>query len=129
MNNDILYKNSSGFLGVVKRRTLRAAKYSWQGLRACYEHEEAFRVEIYVAIPLLPLAWMLAGNDLELICLISTLLLVLIVELLNSAIENIVDRAGKEHHELAGRSKDQGSAAVLLSVVVFLGTWLFIGFN
>jgi len=107
---------SRGFL-----RFVDAAKYSTQGLKAAYKHEEAFRQEVWLAIILLPLAFYFADNGIELALLIGSLLLVLIVELLNSAIEAVVDRIGPEIHELAGRAKDIGSAAVsfaLLNVAV-----------
>jgi diacylglycerol kinase (ATP) len=124
---NILNKEISDFLGLLRRRTLGATKYSWQGLRVCYKYEEAFRIEVYAALFLAPLAYFIATTKLELVILIVTLFIVLIVELLNSAIENIVDRVSEEHHHLSGRSKDQGSAAVMLSVIVCIVTWLFIG--
>ncbi len=117
----------SGFFALLKRRLLVATTYSWQGLQACFKHEEAFRVEVFFAILLLPLAFMMASTMVELVLLIGSVLLVLIVELLNSAIEAVVDRIGVETHELAGRAKDQGSAAVMLAMGVFFMTWIFIG--
>tara|TARA_B110000305_G_C19293477_1_gene565365 strand:- start:580 stop:969 length:390 start_codon:yes stop_codon:yes gene_type:complete len=124
---NILHKEISNFFGLFTRRALGATKYSWQGLRACYKYEEAFRVEIYASIFLAPLAYFIASTKLELIILIATLFIVLIAELLNSAIENIVDRVGEDHHHLSGRSKDQGSAAVMLSIIMCIITWLLIG--
>jgi len=117
------------FSELLKRRLLFSARYSWYGLRACFKNEEAFRVEIYITLLLLPCAWIIANTKLELIILIATLFLVLIVELINSAIENVVDRISTEKHQLSGRSKDQASAAVLLSIVICVFTWLLIGFN
>ena len=117
----------SGIFALLKRRLLGATTYSWQGLQACFKHEEAFRVEVFFAILLLPLAFIMASTMVELVLLIGSVLLVLIVELLNSAIEAVVDRIGEEPHELAGRAKDQGSAAVMLAMGVFFITWLLIG--
>lgn len=124
--NDSSTKSQSDFLGLLKRRILRAAKYSWQGLQACFKHEEAFRVEVFFAVLLLPIALLVASTAVELVLLIGSVVLVLLVELLNSAIEAVVDRISEEHHELAGRAKDQGSAAVMLSMGVFVITWLLI---
>jgi diacylglycerol kinase (ATP) len=120
-------KEHSGFFALLKRRLLGATTYSWQGLKACFKHEEAFRVEVFFAILLMPLALVISSTLVELVLLIGSVLLVLIVELLNSAIEAVVDRVGVEPHELAGRAKDQGSAAVMLAMGVFFITWLFIG--
>ena len=118
--------SKSGFLGLLKRRILGASTYSWQGLKACFKHEEAFRVEVLFAVLLLPLALLIAATPVELVLLIGSIVLVLIVELLNSAVEAVVDRIGEEHHELAGRAKDLGSAAVMLSMGLFFVTWLLI---
>lgn len=102
-------------------RCIDAAKFSAQGLKAAYTNEEAFRQETWLAVILTPLAFLFADNGVELALLLGCLILVLIVELLNSAIEAVVDRIGTEIHELSGRAKDIGSAAVsfaLLNVVV-----------
>ena len=119
----------SVFFGFLRRRLSLSARYSLNGLRACFKNEEAFRVEIYIVLLLLPCAWFIANTKLELIILVVTLFLVLIAELFNSAIENIVDRVSTEKHQLSERSKDQASAAVLLSIVICVFTWLLIGFN
>lgn len=121
--------SKSGFLGLLKRRILGASTYSWQGLKACFKHEEAFRVEVAFAVLLVPLALLIAATPVESVLLIGSIVLVLIVELLNSAVEAVVDRIGEEHHELAGRAKDLGSAAVMLSMVLFFVTWLLIGLS
>lgn len=105
------------------RRIVRACGFSKQGFRACYAEEEAFRQEVWALIPLLPLGLWLAETPLERAVLIGSLLMVPIVELLNSAIEANVDRVGTEHHELSGRAKDIASAAVFLSVVFALVVW------
>lgn len=121
--------SKSDFLGLLKRRILGASTYSWQGLKACFKHEEAFRVEVAFAVLLVPLALLIAATPVESVLLIGSIVLVLIVELLNSAVEAVVDRIGEEHHELAGRAKDLGSAAVMLSMVLFFVTWLLIGLS
>ena len=117
------------FLALLKRRVVGGFTYSRQGLMSCFKHEEAFRVEVITAAVLMPLAMLLAESGIELILLLGSLMLVLIVELLNSAVEAVVDRVGEEHHELSGRAKDQGSAAVMLSMGLWLLTWLIIAFN
>lgn len=116
----------SSLLELLKRRIMVASTYSWQGLKACFEHEEAFRVEVFFAALLLPLAFIIAETSVELVLLIGSVVLVLIVELLNSAIESVVDRISGEQHELAGRAKDQGSAAVMLSMGLLGLTWLLV---
>ena len=95
-----------------------------KGLTAAYRHEAAFRQEVWLACVLIPLAVWLGDNWTETILLIGSLLLLLIVELLNSAIEAVVDRVGEEIHELSGRAKDMGSAAVFLTMVLVCLTWL-----
>lgn len=98
-------------------RVIHAARYSWQGLQAAFKHEAAFRQELALAVILIPLAVWMTKDPLELSFLVGSLFLILIVELVNSAIEAIVDRFGGEHHELSGRAKDIGSAAVLISLL------------
>ncbi|MFM2120174.1 MAG: hypothetical protein RL722_1642 [Pseudomonadota bacterium] len=105
-------------------RVLHAAGYSWAGLRSGYRHESAFRQEVWLFALALPLALWLGRTGLERLLLIASLWLVLIVELLNSAVEAAVDRISYDHHELAGRAKDYGSAAVLLSLGLAAATWL-----
>ena len=100
-----------------------AAEYSKRGLRAAWQHESAFRQECMLGILMLPLAFLLGQNLAQTALLIAVCFLVLIVELLNSAIEAVVDRVGHEHHELAGRAKDMGSAAVALSLFLVWVTW------
>ncbi|MGE3774443.1 MAG: diacylglycerol kinase [Gammaproteobacteria bacterium] len=104
-------------------RLWKACGYSLQGFRAAWRHEAAFRQELTIAVLLLPAAGWLARDALEFALLVATLLLVLVVELLNSGIEAIVDRVGTERHELSGRAKDLGSAAVLLSLVMAVVVW------
>ena len=105
------------------RRIFRAARYSSQGLKHAWRHEAAFRQEVGITIILVPAALWLGTTPLERWLLIASCGLVLIVELLNSAVEATVDRFGGERHELSGRAKDMGSAAVFLSLAIVLVTW------
>ena len=100
-----------------------------QGLKAAYKHEEAFRQESIALLFAIPLGIWLGEGAVETILLIGSVLLVLIVELINSAIEATVDRFGGEHHELSGRAKDMGSAAVLVTTVLAAMVWLLIIFT
>jgi diacylglycerol kinase (ATP) len=105
------------------RRIFRAARYSSQGLKHAWRHEAAFRQEVGITVILVPAALWLGTTPLERWLLIASCGLVLIVELLNSAVEATVDRFGGERHELSGRAKDMGSAAVFLSLAIVLATW------
>jgi len=105
------------------RRIVAAARYSLQGFRFAWRNEAAFRQELLLAVLLVPASFWLGRNALEIAMLVATCLFVLIVELVNSAIEAIVDRVGREHHELAGAAKDLGSAAVLLSLLLLGVVW------
>ncbi len=105
------------------RRILRATGFSAQGLAAAWKHEAAFRQETVLLIILIPTALWLGETVLVRALLIAVCLLVLIVELFNSAIEAAIDRHGEEQHELSGRAKDMGSAAVLISLVIVLLVW------
>lgn len=105
------------------KRFYYATRYSIKGIKAAYVTEPAFRYEIWAAVVLLPGAFWLAESGLQLGLLISSLLLVLIMELLNTAIEAVVDRTGTEFNTLAGFAKDLGSAAVLFSLVITLLLW------
>lgn len=105
------------------RRILKATAYSAQGFALAWRHEAAFRQEVALAVVLVPAAMWLGRTAFERAALIGVLLVVLITELLNSAIEAAVDRIGDEHHELAGRAKDYGSAAVFISLVLVLLVW------
>ncbi len=107
-------------------RIVDAAGYSWKGLCAAYTHEAAFRQELFLLLVLAPIAIWLGEDGSDYALLIGVLLLVLIVELLNSAIEAVVDRIGPEHHELAGRAKDIGSAAVFVALTNAALTWFFV---
>jgi diacylglycerol kinase (ATP) len=105
-------------------RIIDATGYSLQGLKACYRNEAAFRQEVLLVLLLAPLSFWVADNAVEWILLVGPLFVLLIVELLNSAVEAIVDRIGNERHELSGRAKDMGSAAVLLSLLLIAATWI-----
>ena len=118
---------SQGTTGLA--RILIASKYSWNGLKAAFANEAAFRQEIFLAIILIPLALYLGENGFERALLISVVVLILIIELVNSAIEAIVDRVSSEQHELSGRAKDVGSAAVLLSLINAAVVWCLVLIN
>lgn len=107
---------------------LRAVAYSWAGLKAAFCSERAFRQELACAVILLPLAMILGKTGGEKALLSLSVLLVLIIELLNSAIEVLVDRVSPEWHELSGRAKDIGSAAVFLSIAAAIMVWILILF-
>ncbi len=105
------------------RRLWLALGYSLKGLRSAFRYEAAFRQEVLLLLLAVPLAFLVAQTGLQVVLLIGVVLLVLVVELLNSAIENVVDRLGEEFHPLAGRAKDQGSAAVLVALVLAGLVW------
>ncbi|MGC3962303.1 MAG: diacylglycerol kinase [Rhodocyclaceae bacterium] len=113
-----------GKTGVV--RIWNAFHYSLDGLRAAFKHEDAFRQEVLLAIVLIPIAVFSARSGPEKAALIASVLLVLIVELVNSAVEATVDRISLEHHRLAKRAKDIGSASVLLTLLNLAVVWGFI---
>jgi diacylglycerol kinase (ATP) len=105
------------------RRLINAFGYSMHGFKDAFEHEHAFRQEAMLAAVLLPLAFVLEGSGIGRALLVGSVLLVVLVELLNSAIEATVDRISLENHILAKRAKDIGSAAVLLSLVNLAAIW------
>ena len=104
-------------------RLINALRYSLDGFAAAYRHEDAFRQETLLAVVLIPLALFLPATAIGKALMISSVILVLIVELLNSAVEAVVDRVSLERHHLAKRAKDIGSAAVLLALVNVVATW------
>ena len=108
------------------QRIINAFGYSIAGFKACYKHEAAFRQELLALLLLLPLGLWLGQSGVERALLVGSLLLVPLVELLNSGIEAIVDRFGGEIHELSGRAKDIGSAAVFLAIVLAVTVWLLV---
>jgi diacylglycerol kinase (ATP) len=107
-------------------RLIKATGYSLAGLRAAYQNEQAFRQESWLLLILVPLALYLSPDNTERALLIGSWLLVMIVELLNSAIEAVVDRIGPEWHELAGRAKDIASAAVMVALLLAACVWLLV---
>ena len=104
-------------------RAWKAFVWSMQGLRATWQVESSFRLEVYLFVVLAPLTFWLTPSGVERAILIGSMIIVLVIEVLNSAVEAVVDRAGKEHHELAGRAKDMGSAAVFLADMNVLACW------
>ena len=111
------------------KRLYQATCCSLAGLKATYQHERAFREEVWLLILLIPLAFWLGDNNIEYIVLIGSWIIVIVVELLNTAIEAVVDRVGVEHHELSGRAKDAGSAAVMVSIIFALCVWITVIIN
>ncbi len=107
-------------------RLFRAFGWSMSGLKATFVHEAAFRQELLLCVILAPLAFYFGKTGLEKALLLGSLLLILIVELLNSAVEATVDRIGADEHDLSGRAKDMGSAAVFLSLVNAGVIWLLV---
>ena len=110
-----------GYTGL--KRLVKAAGYSARGLRSAWRHESAFRQECSIAFVLTPCAFLLGETLTQTALLIGVCLVVLITELLNSALEAAVDRTGEEFHDLAGRAKDMGSAAVAISLLLVWITW------
>ena len=108
------------------QRAINATRYSLEGLSAATRHESAFRQELLLAAVLVPLGLWLGHDGVERALLAGCVLMVLVVELLNSAVEAVVDRASPEHHELAKRAKDLGSAAVMMSLVAVGAVWLLV---
>ena len=107
-------------------RLIDAFGYSWLGYKAGFKNEAAFREELFLGALLLPAAIIFAESSVELALLIGSLFLVLMVELLNSGIEAVVDRVGHEHHDLSGRAKDLGAAAVMTSLINVIVIWAII---
>jgi diacylglycerol kinase (ATP) len=104
-------------------RILQATRWSIQGLCAAWLHESSFRLEVYLFAVLAPLALWLGDTGVERALLVGSMTLVLSAELLNSAVEAVIERYGAEHHELAGRAKDMGSAAVFVLMMNVLLVW------
>jgi diacylglycerol kinase (ATP) len=115
------YSNNRGLTRIIK-----AFGYSWNGLRSTFRHEEAFRQELLLCLVLIPAAFWLTDVGVERALLIGSLLLILIVELLNSGIEAAIDRVGNEQHKLSERAKDMASAAVLISFINAGAIWLLV---
>lgn len=117
------YKGATGI-----RRILNATRYSYDGLAVAIRHEDAFRQELMLAVVLVPLGLWLGNNGVERALLVGSVLMVLVVELVNSAIEAVVDRVSLEDHELAKRAKDYGSAAVMIALTTTGIVWLLVLF-
>jgi diacylglycerol kinase (ATP) len=111
------------------RRIVNAAFFSLAGLRAAWRYESAFRQETLLGAVLIPAAFWLGETAVERSLLIGSCLLVLIVELLNSGVEAVVDRVGEEQHRLSGQAKDMGSAAVFVSLALVLVVWGLIAWS
>ncbi|MBA4177072.1 MAG: diacylglycerol kinase [Leptothrix sp. (in: Bacteria)] len=118
---DSAYKSRGGV-----GRVFNAMRYSAAGLRAAVRHEAAFRQELLLGVPLLVAAPFLAPGRWQLLAMVASVVLVLIVELLNSAVEALADALSVEHHPLLGRAKDLGSAAVMLSLLCVPLTWALV---
>ena len=110
-------------------RVIRAAGYSSKGLQAAWRNESAFRQECAIGVVLLPCAILLAESWLQLALLVMVCVLVLIAEMMNSALEAVVDRIGTEHNELAGRAKDMASAAVAFAIVLVPIVWAMVALD
>jgi diacylglycerol kinase (ATP) len=115
------YKGKTGL-----KRLVNAFGYSLAGFRAAYKHEDAFRQEVLLAVILIPLAFILPGSLIGKALMIGSVLLVIIVELINSGIEATVDRISLDSHDLAKRAKDIGSAAVLVSLINVVVVWALV---
>lgn len=109
-------------------RIKRATRCSYAGLTVAFRNEEAFRQELLLCLALLPVACWLGHTNVERAFLIGSLIILLIVELLNSAVEAVVDRIGLERHELSGLAKDLGSAAVFMAIVHAVAVWSLVLF-
>ena len=119
MSEESPFKGKTGV-----RRVMNAFHYSMAGLRAAFSYEDAFRQEALLAVVLIPASFLLPVGGLSRALMIASVLLVLIVELLNSAIEAVVDRVSLDHHHLSKRAKDIGSAAVFLALLNVLVVWV-----
>ena len=121
MEGESPFKGKTGM-----RRVINAARYSLEGLAAAARHEDAFRQELILAAVMVPLGLWLGADGVERALLVGSVLMVLVVELLNSAVEATVDRVSLEDHQLAKRAKDIGSAAVMMSLVTVGVVWLLV---
>ena len=121
MDGESPFKGKTGV-----QRLINATRYSLEGLGAAARHEDAFRQELVLAAILVPLGIWLGNNGVERALMVGSVLLVLVVELLNSAVEATVDRVSLEDHQLAKRAKDIGSAAVMVSLATVAAVWLLV---
>jgi diacylglycerol kinase (ATP) len=111
------------------RHIINAFRYTWAGLVSAWKNELAFRGEVVVAIVMVPLGFWLGRSAVEQALLIASILLILLTELLNSALEAVVDRIGPQRHELSKRAKDMGSAAAFVSMVTAALVWIIIALD
>jgi len=117
-----------GDLKDIGGRLQRATGYSLKGLRAAFRNEQAFRLEVYALLIVVPAGLSLGDGGVEKSLLIGSWLIVMITELMNSAVEAVVDRIGSGQHELSGRAKDVASAAVMIALILTALTWLLLIF-
>jgi diacylglycerol kinase (ATP) len=115
--------------GTGVKRIFRASMNAVSGLKICWINESAFRQEMMLCLVLYPFLFFADVTSVEKALLFSSLTLVVVVELINSAIENTIDRIGLEHNELSGRAKDMGAAAVMLTIFMTVGVWLCVLLN
>ncbi len=120
-NDESPYKSTGGV-----RRILNALRYSMRGLTLAWQIESAFRQELIIAMVLIPMALVLPLPVTQRLALIASVIMVLVVELINSSIEAAIDRISLDHHRLSGRAKDFGSAAVFLALVMCALAWILI---
>lgn len=123
-NMEDMQNRHKGKTGLTRIRN--ALFYSLDGLAAAFRHEDAFRQEVFAAVVLVPVALFLPASGIGKALMVASVLLVLIVELLNSAIESVTDRVSLENHDLAKRAKDMGSAAVMLSLINVPAVWALV---
>ena len=121
-----MVKSSAGRRAAIPARLVKATRYSLAGLWAAYRHEQAFRLETLVLVLVIPGGLWLGKTGAERALLIGSWCLVMVVELLNSAVEALVDRIGTERTELAGRAKDMGSAAVFAAIILAAAVWVLV---
>jgi diacylglycerol kinase (ATP) len=121
MDGESPFKGKTGM-----QRVINATRYSLEGLAAAARHEDAFRQELILAVVMVPLGLWLGADGVERALLVGSVLMVLVVELLNSAVEATVDRVSLEDHRLAKRAKDFGSAAVMMSLATVGVVWLLV---
>ncbi len=107
-------------------RIIKATGYSWKGLCAAYRNEAAFRQETWLCVVMIPLGLYLGNNGIEKALLVASVMLLPMMEILNSAVEAVVDRFGEERHELSGRAKDMASAAVALAIILVVAVWILV---
>ncbi|MGF1825769.1 MULTISPECIES: diacylglycerol kinase [Vibrio] len=118
------YHSKPGNAGI--KRVIKATGYSVKGIKSAFQSEAAIRQELALCLIFIPIAFYLDISKLETLALVGTLVFIFILELINSAIEAVVDRIGPEHHELSGKAKDIGSAAVMVAILFAIFTWLLI---